>query len=84
MPPLFLLLDIAIDSGARVVPIEVKSSTTYRTDFHRGLNAFSRIVSIKGSALGAVVVNGASTAREVNGVIFANPLEADFTERVFG
>ena len=77
-------VDIVVDLGDRVVPIEVKSSTTYRSDFQRGLKAFSRIVPANGKTQGAIVFNGAAAARETNGVILANPLDADFAERILG
>lgn len=77
-------VDIVVDLGDRIVPVEVKSSTTFRTDFLHGLAAFRKTVPIPEIVNGAVAFNGHAAANEVGGVRLANPLDVDFADRVFG
>ncbi len=77
-------VDIVVDLGDRIVPVEVKSSTTFRLDFMNGLSAFRRQVPLGEIANGAVAFNGSAAARETNDVLLANPLDTDFADRIFG
>ncbi len=76
-------VDIVVDFGDRVVPVEVKSSGTFRGDFLRGLGAFRRVVPLPQAAPGVVAFNGHAAAGSVGGVLLANPLDRDFAERIF-
>lgn len=77
-------VDIVIDLGDRIVPVEVKSSTTFRTDFLRGLAVFRKTVPLPEIANGAVAFNGHAAADETGGVMLANPLDPGFAARIFG
>lgn len=77
-------VDIVVDLGDRIVPVEVKSSTTFRTDFLHGLDAFRRLVPLAEIAAGAIAFNGHPAAKETNGVMLANPLDEDFATRILG
>lgn len=77
-------VDIVIDLGDRVVPVEVKSSGTFRSDFLRGLGAFRRVVPLSQATPGVVAFNGHAAAGSVGGVLLANPLDGDFAGRIFG
>ena len=77
-------VDVVVDLGDRIVPVEIKSSTTFRGDFTRGLAAFRRTVPLPEIAPGAVAFNGTPAVRSHGGVMLANPLDSDFAERVFG
>ena len=77
-------VDIVVDLGDRIVPVEVKSSTTFRTEFLHGLSAFRKLVPLTEIAAGAVAFNGTPAAREMNGVLLANPLDVDFADRILG
>ncbi len=77
-------VDIIVDLGDHIVPVEVKSSTTFRSDFLHGLEAFRKLVPMPGIANGAVAFNGHAASRETGGVMLVNPLDADFTGRIFG
>ncbi len=77
-------VDIVIDLGDRVVPVEVESSGTFRSDFLRGLGAFRRVVPLSQATPGVVAFNGHAAAGSVGGVLLANPLDGDFAGRIFG
>jgi hypothetical protein len=77
-------VDIVIDLGDRIVPVEVKSSTTFRTDFLRGLAAFRKTVPLPEIANGVVAFNGHAAADETGGVMLINPLDPGFAARIFG
>ncbi|MBR5436500.1 MAG: ATP-binding protein [Muribaculaceae bacterium] len=77
-------VDIVVDLGDRIVPVEVKSSTTFRADFLHGLESFRQLVPIPEIANGAVAFNGHAASRETRGVMLANPLDPDFADRIFG
>lgn len=77
-------VDVVVDLGDRIVPVEIKSSTTFRADFLNGLAAFRKIVPLPEVAGGAVAFNGQPAARGTGGVILANPIDPDFASRIFG
>lgn len=64
--------------------VEVKSSSTFHPDFLRGLKAFAKTCRLPEATKGAVAFNGAAASREVSGVLLANPLDADFADRILG
>ena len=77
-------VDIVADLGDRIVPVEVKSASTFKSGFLSGIEAFRRIVPLAGATPGAVAFNGAPAARTHRGAILANPLDPDFADRILG
>lgn len=77
-------VDIVIDLGDRIVPVEVKSSTTFRADFLRGLAAFRKTVPLPEVTGGAVAFNGRAAVDCTGGVLLTNPLDAGFAARILG
>ncbi len=77
-------VDAVVDMGDRIVPVEIKSSTTFRSDFTRGLAAFRKIVPLPEIIPGAVAFNGTPAVYTHDGVVLANPLDPDFADRILG
>lgn len=77
-------VDLVVDLGDRIVPVEVKSSTTFRTEFLHGLAAFQKTVPLQEITGGVVAFHGHAAANEIGGVLLANPLDPDFAARIFG
>ena len=77
-------VDIVVDLGDRIVPVEIKSSTTFRSEFTHGLAAFRRTVPLPEITPGAIAFNGSPAVRSQGGVMLANPLDPDFADRILG
>ena len=62
-------IDLIFKKGRRLIPIEIKSSMTFNTDFTKGIDYFKKIASNAGN--GTVIYNGEMTP-DVSGTQFIN------------
>ncbi len=63
-------LDIIIDLGSRLIPIEIKSSHTIAKDFFKGLNYWKKLAK-KPSALSALIYAGKRSFHHKNSAVYS-------------
>ena len=68
-------VDLLIREGGRLIPVEIKSASTFSPDFLKGLERF-RVLGLDGVAPGAVLYDGAERF-EIRGVRVFNPLRVE-------
>lgn len=77
-------VDLVVDVGDRIVPVEIKSSATFKSEFLAGIDAFRRVVPLPEITPGAVIYNGTPAAKTHRGAMLANPLDPDFADSILG
>jgi len=76
-------VDLLIREGGKLIPVEIKSASTFSPDFLKGLERF-RALGLEGVVPGAVLYDGAERF-EIQGVRVFNPLRAgDLWEALTG
>ena len=55
-------VDLVIDTGGKLIPIEIKSSATYHRDFHHGLDYWRKVVD---SNVAGLIVYGGTTTQPI-------------------
>jgi predicted AAA+ superfamily ATPase len=74
-------VDLVVRRGGRLVPVEIKSASTFTGEFLSGLGRFRAVVGEQRSDAGFVLYNGEETMT-VKGVRILNPLRHRGIERV--
>lgn len=64
-------VDLVVDCGRRPIPIEIKSASTFKTEFANGVELFKRLYD---SRSGFVVYNGSMDLPPYRSVVVVNPL----------